>query len=56
MPMLSFAMVRYEKELQIERQLVVVPSCCDHYESEAGQREFAEWKAKQEAKPDTEDK
>ena len=28
--MLSFAMVRYEKELQIERQLVVVPSCCDH--------------------------
>ena len=28
--MLSFAMARLGKELQIERQLVVVPSCCDH--------------------------
>ena len=34
----------------------LLPDIQAFYESEAGQREFAEWKAKQEAEPDTEDK
>jgi len=34
----------------------LLPDIQAFYESEEGQREFAEWKAKQETEPDTEDK
>ena len=34
----------------------LLPDIQAFYESEAGQREFAEWKARQETEPDTEDK
>ena len=34
----------------------LLPDIQAFYESEEGQREFAEWKARQEAEPDTKDK
>ena len=34
----------------------LLPDIQAFYESEEGQREFAEWKAQQETEPDTEDK
>ena len=34
----------------------LMPDIQAFYESEEGQSEFAEWKAQQETKPDTEDK